>query len=118
MRLYTPGKVAPFRRLNPRGPNNLFFDPSGFALAPLGSIGNAPRTVCCGPGINNFDLALHKTTRITEDKRVEFRAEVFNAWNHTQFLNPDGTLGPGRDFARVRRARDPRLVQLALKFYF
>jgi hypothetical protein len=49
---------------------------------------------------------------------VEFRAEFFNAFNHTQFLNPDGNSDDGVDFGRVKRARDPRLVQFALKYIF
>jgi hypothetical protein len=47
---------------------------------------------------------------------VDFRGEFFNAFNHAQFFQPEGIIGA--DFGRVRRARDPRLVQFALKFYF
>jgi hypothetical protein len=44
-----PDMVTSFRTLNPRGPNNLFFDPSIFQPQALGTIGNAPRSICCGP---------------------------------------------------------------------
>jgi hypothetical protein len=113
-----PDIVRPFRTMNPRGPGNLFFDPSLFAPQALGTIGTAPRSVCCGPGINNFDFALHKDTRISEKARLEFRAEFFNLFNHAQFLAPDGNISDGSDFGRVMRARDPRLVQFALKLFF
>ena len=48
-----PDMVAPFRKLNPRGPGNLAFDPSSFAQQAMGTIGDSSRSVCCGPGINN-----------------------------------------------------------------
>ena len=117
----TPGQpnvAAPFHKLDPRGPGNLGFNPDAFTedtVAP-GTIGNAPRTVCCGPGINNWEFGFLKSTPIGERYRVDFRGELFNAFNHAQFFQPEGIIGA--DFGRVRRARDPRLVQFALKFYF
>jgi len=119
-----PDLVAPFKTLNPRGPGHLAFDTSSFATpANLGVIGNSPRTLCCGPGINNFDVALLKETKLKEPMRAQFRAEFFNLVNHAQFLNPITYPGASGDFAsgtfgEVVRARDPRLVQLALKFIF
>jgi Carboxypeptidase regulatory-like domain/TonB dependent receptor len=104
---------------------NQYFDPNSFALpvqdansTPLQLLGNAPRTMCCGPGINNFDFSVQKVTSIGEAKHIEFRAEFFNLFNHAQFLNPDGNISDGADFGRVKRARDPRNIQFALKFAF
>ena len=65
-----------------------------------------------------MDFALHKTTAITENQSVEFRAEFFNAFNHTQFLNPDGNITDGSDFGRIKRARGARQIQFALKYIF
>ena len=114
-----PNIVAPFRQLNPRRPNHYAFDPARFAQpAQLGIIGNSPRTVCCGPGINNFDLALLKDTPVSERALLQFRAEFFNLFNHTQFVNPDGNISDGATFGTVVRARDPRLIQFALKLVF
>ena len=113
-----PDTVTSFRTLNPRGPNNLFFDPSIFQPQALGTIGNAPRSICCGPGLNNFDIAIHKNTKLTEQARLEFRGEFFNVVNHAQFLAPDGNISDGADFGRVMLARDPRLIQFALKLFF
>ncbi len=114
-----PDIVAPFRELNPRGPNHLAFDPSSFAQpSQLGVIGNSPRTVCCGPGIDNFDFALLKDTALTERTRLQFRAEFFNLLNRAQFENPDGNISDGANFGAVVQARDPRLIQFALKLFF
>jgi hypothetical protein len=84
----------------------------------LGQIGNSRRTVCCGPGITNLDLGIHKTIPIREGTNLEFRTELFNVFNHTQFFNPDGNISDGADFGQVTRARDPRLIQLALRLTF
>jgi hypothetical protein len=113
-----PDIVKPFRTINPRGQGNLFFDPSTFQPQALGTIGSAPRSVCCGPGINDFDVGIHKDTQLTEQTRLEFRGEFFNIVNHAQFVVPDGNISDGGDFGRVMQARDPRLIQFALKLYF
>jgi hypothetical protein len=69
-----------------------------------------------GPGFNNWDLAFHKNTRITERVNLEFRGELFNAFNHAQFQNPDGDVAG--NMGVVTSARDPRIGQLALKLSF
>ena len=84
----------------------------------MGTIGDAPRSICCGPGINNFDVGMEKETQLTEQTRLEFRGEIFNIVNHAQFMAPDGNISDGVDFSRVTMARDPRLVQFALKLFF
>jgi hypothetical protein len=113
-----PDQVGPFRRLTPETSDQYYFDPSSFVNGPLGQIGNAPRAICCGPGIANLDLGVHKTVVVREGTNLEFRTEFFNALNRTQFLNPDGDISDGSSFGQVSRARDPRLVQLALKLAF
>jgi len=115
-----PDLIAPIRFINPRtDPNHQFFDPTSFADAALGTFGNGPRTFCCGPSISQTDLSIIKKTHLTERVNTEFRAEFFNAWNHTQFLTPDGNFtNLGSTFGTVQKARDPRLVQFALKVLF
>jgi hypothetical protein len=71
-----------------------------------------------GPGIYNFDMALLKDTKITESMQVQFRAEAFNVFNHAQFTNPSGNIDNTGVFGFVTSARDPRIMQLALKFLF
>jgi len=97
---------------------NQYFDPNAFAPQALGTIGDSPRSLCCGPAINDADLALLKTTRLAEHKELQFRAEFFNAFNHAQFYVPDGNITDGPTFGQVSKARDPRLIQFALKLLF
>jgi hypothetical protein len=134
----TPGQpniAAPFHSINPRkltcaagtgtDPTtctliNAGFNPDAFTNNTVtpGTIGNAPRTICCGPGLNNWEFSFQKQIPVSERVRFEFHGELFNAFNHAQFFQPDGNITDGSDFGRVKRARDPRLVQLALKLYF
>jgi len=86
---------------------------------PLGAIGNAPRSICCGPGINNTDMSFSKSTSLGERLHMEFRGDIFNIWNHAQFYSVDGNVGnQGATFGKPLKIRDPRLVQFALKFKF
>ena len=85
----------------------------------MGQFGNSSRTLCCGPRISQSDISIEKKTHLTERLNTEFRAEFFNAWNHTQFLSPDGNFTDvGSTFGAVQKARDPRLIQFALKLLF
>jgi hypothetical protein len=121
-----PNVTAPFQKFNPRNVQtfngtsaNYFFNPNSFADSNQGQFGNSSRTICCGPAISNTDISVLKRTRINERWDTEFRAEFFNAWNHTQFLNPDGNLSDlGSTFGVVTNTRDPRVIQFALKFLF
>jgi hypothetical protein len=115
-----PNIVAPIHFIDPRkDPNHQFFDPASFADAPLGQFGNAPRTLCCGPRISQSDISIEKKTHLSERFTAVFRSEFFNAWNHTQFLTPDGNFtNNGTTFGTVQRARDPRQLQFALKILF
>lgn len=125
-----PSLVAPFQKLNPKTNGGFWFNPNDFAtkatdptnpsVPPLGSFNNGTqRSICCGPGLNDWDFAVHKKISITEDKYFQFRAEIFNIFNHTNFYNPDGNFSDGpTEFGKITEAQDPRLVQFALKFYF
>jgi hypothetical protein len=118
-----PNQALPFRHVDPRKNAGFYFDPNTFtdATVPLGQLGNAPRDICCGPGIQDWTLAFHKNTPVTESTHLEFRAELFNAFNHTQFLNPCGNTSgcnDGSTYGKVSQARNPRLIQLALKYIF
>jgi hypothetical protein len=85
--------------------------------------GNLPFNAITGPGRNNFDLALLKNFALTERFHVEFRAEAFNAFNHTQFQGNANTggistsFGAG-DFGQVKSAYDARQWQFALKLIY
>lgn len=97
--------------------NNYFFNPSAFAIAPLGTVGSAGRNNFHGPGINNWDMALFKNTRITERTAFQMRIEFYNLFNHTQYNLPVGNIRSG-NFGRELSAGNGRLIQLAAKFVF
>jgi hypothetical protein len=108
--------------IDPADPNNLINDPlcsnqPGGVV--LGTIGNAPRTLCCGPGLNNTDVSFSKSTQFGERLRMEFRGDIFNVWNHAQFYSVDGNVvNQGATFGQPLKVHDPRLVQFAMKFRF
>jgi hypothetical protein len=97
-----------------------YFNTALIGVQPLGTPGNVPRRFFSGPGLNNFDLALLKDTRITESTNLQFRLEAFNAFNHAQFFGPNAVDGNLLDstYGQVISAAPPRLVQVALKFSF
>ncbi len=100
-----------------------YFNPNYFVPEPVGQVGNAMRRYFTGPGINNFDMALLKDTKIRESMQLQFRAEAFNIWNHAQFYNPSTAIGnvdnTGRGgFGYITAAQNPRIMQLALKLLF
>jgi len=122
----TPTMTAPVRHTNPKRNNNFWFDTSNFCdpnspdgcVTPLGGFGNTPHAFCCGPAISNTDLVISKKTPINERWNTEFRAEFYNAWNHTQFANPDGNFTDST-FGQVLKVREnPRVMQFALKVLF
>lgn len=115
-----PQRVAPFQTLNPKHNGGFWFNPNDFQDPPLGQFNNGTqRTICCGPGLQQWDFAVHKKITITESKYLQFRGEIFNLFNHTNFFNPDGSFSDGPTlFGKITQAEDPRLVQFALKFYF
>ncbi|HTW58236.1 MAG TPA: carboxypeptidase regulatory-like domain-containing protein [Terriglobales bacterium] len=123
-----PSLVAPFQKLNPRKTYTslglttpgYWFNPSDFQDPPLGSFNNGTqRTICCGPGLVDFDFSVHKKIVLSEKTYLQFRAEIFNLFNHANFSNPDGGFSDGpTSFGRISSAGDPRLLQFAMKFFF
>jgi hypothetical protein len=108
-----------FENKNPRK-GLPYFTPGFFQPEPYGQVGNAMRRYFSGPGLDNYDMALLKSTAITESTKLQFRAEAFNVFNHTQFKNPDGLVNDTNQggFGYVTSAQDPRIMQVALKFLF
>ncbi|MFY9528175.1 MAG: carboxypeptidase-like regulatory domain-containing protein [Candidatus Acidiferrales bacterium] len=116
-----PNVVAPVTTFDPRSTpgKNFWFSKSSFALEAPGTFGNAGRDLFRGPGINNWDFELYKDTHFTESMYLQLRIEFYNVFNHTQF-DPAGisTNVVSSRFGRELRARSPRQIQLATKFYF
>ena len=106
----------------------------------VGSIGlESGVNYMTGPGINNWDLSLQKTFGLSERVKMQFRADAFNAFNHTQFsginatatyssysastisnayLKADGTVNNINGFGTVNGVRDGRNMQLMLRLEF
>ena len=103
-----------------------WFNISVFARPTVGDPGNAPKDVFRGPGINNWDTTLFKEFPLGKERRVfQLRWEAYNAFNHAQYLGVDngarfsvsGAQVNGR-FGQVISARNPRIMQVSLRFAF
>jgi hypothetical protein len=122
---YTPGPLLTHN--NPRK-NLQFFNYNNFSAEPLGSFGTSPRRFFSGPGLNNWDLALLKDTKLTESKSLQIRLEAFNAWNHTQFQGPSGAFNSrsydqttgiqNGGFGFISSANSARVLQVGAKIIF
>ncbi|MEP7097847.1 MAG: carboxypeptidase regulatory-like domain-containing protein [Dokdonella sp.] len=102
------------------------FATEAFARTPKGSFGNAGIGLLRGPGTNNWDISLGKKIPLFSEQRfLRFRAEFFNAWNHTQFsalastarFDPTGKQIDA-NFGAYSAARRPRIIQLSLRAVF
>jgi hypothetical protein len=105
---------ASFRR---GGTERLAFDPAAFALPARGTFGNSGRNIIRDAALNNWDLGMFKNFRFVERVRLQFRAEFFNAWNHTQFQQFANLVNTPA-FATWNSARAPRIIQFGLKLVY
>ncbi len=69
-----------------------FINPAAFAIPTPGTFGNFPRNELSGPSFKQVDMILAKRFRFTETMNFEFRTEIFNIFNQTNFANPSTTL--------------------------
>ena len=102
---------------------NEFFNTAAFAAVAVGGAsGNEHRGAVTGPGLWRYDMALIKNTNLSEKVHLQFRAEAFNIFNHTNFSTIGTTMPlPGATsttFGTVTNTRDPRILQLAMKLSF
>ena len=118
------------------GPDEQIINPEAYTLDGfrLGTIGTARRGDCTGPGYFQTDLALYKNFRVSERLKLQFRWDIFNVFNNTNFLfqglnttmnassvtlSADGTAIANAtlpvSFGQATRARDPRQMQFGLK---
>jgi hypothetical protein len=95
-----------------------YFNTAAFAPAAVGTFGTSPRNVMRGPGAITFDLGLMKVFALTERLRLQFRSELFNAFNTPRFNSPFASVNTPARFGRIEGAGDPRIVQFALKLAF
>jgi len=113
-----PGCVAPARLSN----SGAYFNPCAFTEAPAGQLGTLSRAPISGPDFVNTDFSLIKRFALPwKNMGLDFRAEVFNIFNHAQFALPSADVNPVafNQFGRVASTvNNPRLVQFGLKLTF
>jgi outer membrane receptor protein involved in Fe transport len=87
--------------------------------SPVQQFGNEGRNAVQGPGYVNWDFSALKNFRLTESKEVQFRGELFNVLNHTNFRLPVSDISaPSTAFGHIQSDVSPRVIQVALKFLF
>jgi hypothetical protein len=104
---------------DPRGQSSVF-DPAQFSLPSLGTLGNARRRFFSGPGLESIDATLSRSFLVSDSRALEFRAEAFNLFNHTQFFGAASVQGniSSTSFGQAVSAMPPRLMQVALRYRF
>jgi hypothetical protein len=120
-----PNQVAPIKKLNPHSPAHNYFDTSSFAnnlscgYEVCGVTGSAKQFLFSGPGTINTDLGVEKDTKITERTSLNFRIEMFNVFNHANFLagNVIGNAQSGQ-FGQATNTAAARIGQISGKFIF
>jgi hypothetical protein len=99
---------------------------AAFTLPAIGQFGNVGKGEFTGPGFFNWDMGIFKNFPVKERLTIQFRAELFNAFNHPNFAT-DNTNSAAKSpvqtvssagFGNILAANDPRIIQLALKVSF
>jgi len=85
--------------------------------SPVEQFGNEGRNALQGPGYVNWDFSAFKNIRLTESKELQFRGELFNLLNHTNFRLPVSDI-ESPTFGQIQSDVSPRVIQVALKFLF
>lgn len=101
---------------NSNVPAGLAFNPAAFRAPVDGTFGNAGRNIVRGDGFHSVDLSLFKNFAVTEQWKLQFRAEAVNSFNQVNYQGPVVNLNstPGVFVA----AAPPRILQLGLKLSF
>jgi len=106
-----------------------WFNTGAFAYAPYGTFGDTPRyfSDLRAPSYTNFDTAILKNWSLFRETRLQFRAELFNTFNHPQFYSPNpyyGGCDPNSSsscssgFGQITSSFPSREVQFSGKFYW
>ena len=86
-------------------------------LNPVLAVGNAGRAPIVGPGIQNWDVGVYKNFAVRERIFLQYRAELFDAFNHPNFGEPNTTYGTST-FGQITSASPGRQIQMSLKLKF
>ncbi len=113
------GSLRPDLVGDPVGPQtvNDWFNKAAFAQPAVNQFGSSPNGVVRGPGVHLTDLGIFKNFKISSRFGAQYRLELFNAFNHTQFTGVGTVLG-NPTFGTVTSAAEPRLVQMGFKLIF
>ncbi len=130
-----PNLTGPLVHSDIRKTNGIYLTAQNFSLPAWGQLGTTRRNQFIGPGVNNFDLGFMRNFQLWEGLKLQFRGEMFNAFNHGQFYmgsqslaqsmsapqsgqtTPTVTYTPASQFGRVS-ANPSRVAQIALKLTF
>lgn len=110
-----PDRIGSGKLDNP-GPQQ-WFDTDAFVQPAYGTFGNSGRNILDGPGYKSVSISMVKDTKLREAISLQFRTEIYNAFNHTNFDLPDGFFG-SPSFGTINSAQDPRKIQFGLKIIF
>jgi hypothetical protein len=94
-----------------------WFSTSSYQTA-VGKFGNTSYGSLLGPGMQKWDMALAKNTKVGERVSIQLRAEAFDVFNHPNFSGVDSSIGDGASFGTVNSDHEPRLLQLGGKVTF
>ncbi|MGH9937669.1 MAG: TonB-dependent receptor domain-containing protein, partial [Blastocatellia bacterium] len=100
--------------------NNSYFNRGSFVNPPPFTFGTAGRFLpdIRGPIYHNFDLSILRGFKFTERVNLQFRAEMFNAFNYVNFQPPGGVVFGVNTFGVINAAGSARIVQFGLKLYY
>ncbi|MGH9935311.1 MAG: carboxypeptidase regulatory-like domain-containing protein, partial [Blastocatellia bacterium] len=99
---------------------NSYFNPNSFVNPAPFTFGTAGRFLpdIRGPVYYNWDLAILRGFKVTEGVKLQFRAEMFNAFNHVNFQPPGGATLGVNTFGVINAAGSARIAQFGLKLYY
>jgi hypothetical protein len=96
-----------------------YFNPAAFVPNAVGTFGDSGKNMFQGPPIKTIDAAIAKNWTMFERYHLQFRWEMFNAFNHPNFGNPDSNATDGNSFGQITSLQLPmRVMQAGLKFTF
>jgi len=132
LRLFSILNAKSYQTINGNS-GNYYFNPGNFSTTRLDNLdniasgdasqlpyytyGTLPRNFFRGPGAVNLDIALAKKFRIRESASLEIRLDAFNAFNHTNFSNPDTGITDST-FGQISNTAAPRILQVAAHLRF
>jgi hypothetical protein len=115
--------TAAFAEPTPMSPSSCTVN--GCPAPTLANLGDAPESPVIGPGVSNWNTSLYKNFTYKEKVRLQFRAEAYNTFNHTQYSTVGSSItynaagqNTNTQFGQITATRNPRYMQLALRVIF